>query len=170
MPLVGNPAWMAFLVSNGGFTNNPTSTSNPTCWMTVVLRNLVDISWDLWEHQNSILHSHPSVTKRKIGQTLDQQIQAQFAISPHMMASPHWLSDRPIQHILWLDLHSKQQSLQLAKADHHARHAPMSGKCKQGTSCAITPYAPLALPSGSSRVDPSDLARSPGWNQSDCIV
>ncbi len=56
-------------------------------WVVSLIKKLCNIAWDLWEHQNGILHTETNLVSDAELRTLDRKIRSTF-----LQLQPMWLS------------------------------------------------------------------------------
>lgn len=86
------------------------SSRNGLRWLTLLLRKLLDIAWDQWEHRNGILHHQSEGIRHS---ELQQQVRQEFQLGAHRTPAlrrlfsaglPSILRRRTIQLEQWLEL------------------------------------------------------------------
>jgi hypothetical protein len=81
-------------------------------WTTALIQKLWDITWDLWEHRNGLVHAKENAeTLHNMAET-DGEIRAQYLRGPHGLAQcDHYLFSRPVADILSASILYRQKWL-----------------------------------------------------------
>jgi hypothetical protein len=82
-------------------------------WVRLLILQLFNISWDMWEHRNGIKHKTLTPAKRRAIQLLDQRIYSEFATgSRHLLPrDKRWLRGSAHDLVAKLDTVQKSQWL-----------------------------------------------------------
>ena len=83
-------------------------------WVTLLIRKLWDVSWDMWEHRNGILHKADNTVKH---QATDQELRRLYALGKatvlrqdrHLFTKPleEWLLSTPFVRRQWVSMITK---------------------------------------------------------------
>jgi hypothetical protein len=81
-------------------------------WATQLIIQLQNVSWDMWEHRNGILHNTMTPAKLRALARLDDSIQEEYSAGTHrLLPRDHRWFDKPIETVLGYPFQEKEQWL-----------------------------------------------------------
>jgi len=107
--------WLAksWRLHQEGFWQGARSRRSSKCWVAELIKKLWNVSWDMWAHQNGILHQSPVARQDILEKQVNDQIRAIY--EGGMQALPRdaiGLLWKPKEQTLQLPLTTKQQWLE----------------------------------------------------------
>ncbi len=91
-----------------------------------LLKKLMEIAWDMWQHWNKALHEEPENRELILEQAINHQVTKTYQLSPGAFITGATLMKRPLPDLLQLPLAYKQhwlESAKIAKARHNKQKA-----------------------------------------------
>jgi len=81
-------------------------------WTTELIKKLLNVAWDMWEHCNSTLHHSSNAQQQIVESLVNNAIREKYAQGPHILSrdAMHFMTS-PVEHQLSLPLAAKQQWL-----------------------------------------------------------
>ena len=102
------------------------SRQSPRRWTVQFIRQLLQISWDMWTHRNGFKHGSDGPDQQQLKERLQDEIKDEYdyGLDGLLPRDHHWLN-KPLEHILQLHPATQQQwlsSIANARERYHNQH------------------------------------------------
>ena len=124
-PMIHGQISTAWQEAQATYFASISSKKSPKRWTIQLIKQLLNIAWDMWSHRNGFKHGPNGPDQQHLRKELQERIEYEYSIGQHNLLphDRHWLQ-QPIAAILNYNTSTQQQWIQSvnnARERHHAQ-------------------------------------------------